>query len=330
MKRIQHEDTKTQRGAEAPSLLRAFVSSCLNSSSRLRVFAVLLFCLNGCGGGNAPDEIWLETGTGPGYVVYPRAITYDPASDTFYVVDREAHVQRLDSNGKFLSDWTMPEHKIGKPVGLSVGPDGNVYVPDTHYQRVIVYSPDGREIRRWGSSGNGPGQFVYPTDIAFDELGRVFVSEYGDHDRIQVFDQAGNYLYEFGSFGDGDGQFRRPQSMIIRDGLVYVTDACNHRIVVFKTDGTWVKNIGEVGTGPGQFRFPYGLDMDARGRLVVTEFGNCRVQLIDPATGKQLGTWGIAGRESGELAYPWAAVVDKRGRVVTVDAGNNRLQVFRF
>lgn len=310
------------------------MSSCLISfslTSRLRVFAVLfLFAINGCGPGKEPDAIWLETGTGPGYVVYPRAITYDPASDTFYVVDRVAHVQRLDNTGKCLADWTMPEQKIGKPVGLSVGPDGNVYVPDTHYQRIIVYSPDGKEVRRWGSSGTGQGQFVYPTDIAFDDTGKVFVSEYGDHDRIQVFDMQGKYLYEFGSFGDGDGQFRRPQSMVIRGDRLWVTDACNHRIVVFKTDGTFVKNIGDVGTGPGQFRFPYGLDMDAKGRLVVTEFGNCRVQLIDAETGQQKGVWGTAGRERGELAYPWAAVVDKKGRVVTVDAGNNRLQLFRF
>jgi DNA-binding beta-propeller fold protein YncE len=299
--------------------------------SRFGLFAFLpLLLLTGCGGGTEPDEIWLETGTGPGYTVYPRAITYDPASDSFYIVDRIAHVQRLDRDGKHLADWEMPEQKIGKPVGLSVGPDGNVYVPDTHYQRIIVYTPAGQEVRRWGSSGTGPGQFIYPTDVAFDAQGRVFVSEYGDNDRIQVFDPQGNYLYHFGNFGDGDGQFRRPQSMVIVGDTLYVTDACNHRIVVFKTDGTFVKNLCEVGTGPGQLRFPYGLDQDTKGRLVVTEFGNCRVQLIDPATGQSKGLWGTAGRAPGELAYPWAAAVDKRGRVVAVDAGNNRLQVFRF
>ena len=70
--------------------------------------------------------------------------------------------------------------------------------------------------------------------------------------------------------------------------------------------------------------------MDSKGRLVVCEFGNNRVQLIDKETGKGLGTWGSAGREPGQLAYPWAVAVDKDDRVVTVDAGNNRLQVFEF
>jgi len=284
----------------------------------------------GCGSAEKPDEIWLDTGVGPGHVVYPRGIVYDKPSDTFYVVDRMAQVQRLDHDGKPLAEWSMPDHLIGKPVGLSVGPDGNVYVPDTHYQRVIVYDPSGKEIRRWGKGGKGPGEFIFPTDIAFDDKGHVFVSEYGDHDRIQVFDTAGKYLYEFGSFGNGDGQFRRPQSMVIVGETMYVTDACNHRIIQFKTDGTFVKNIGGVGGGLGEFRFPYGLDIDAKGRLIVCEFGNNRLQMIDPQTGKGLATWGRPGREAGELAYPWAVAVDKRGRVVAVDAGNNRLQVFEF
>jgi hypothetical protein len=70
--------------------------------------------------------------------------------------------------------------------------------------------------------------------------------------------------------------------------------------------------------------------MDSDGNLIVCEFGNNRVQLIDKKTGRGLKTWGTGGHEPGQLAYPWATAVDKRDRVVAVDAGNNRLQVFEF
>jgi len=290
----------------------------------------LLALLTSCDKASSPDAVWLATGVGPGLVVYPRGLTYSPRDDTFYVVDRVARVQHLDRNGKFLNDWRMPDFMIGKPVGLSVGPDGNVYVPDTHYQRVMVYSPAGVLLRQWGRAGKGPGEFTYPTDVAFDGSGKIFVSEYGDNDRVQVFDQAGNYLYQFGQFGDGNGQFSRPQSMVIADKRVYITDACNHRIVVFDVDGKYIRSFGSSGSGLGQFRFPYGLDIDARGRLVVCEFGNNRVQLIDKETGQGIATWGRPGHQEGTLAYPWGVAVDKDGRVVVVDAGNNRLQVFRF
>jgi DNA-binding beta-propeller fold protein YncE len=272
----------------------------------------------------------MTTGTAPGQVVYPRAITYNAIDDSFFIIDRVARVQHLDRDGKFLNGWQMPEWQFGKPVGVSVGPDGNVYIPDTHYHRVMVYSPQGQLLRQWGSLGKEQGQFIFPTDIAFDEQGRIFVSEYGEHDRVQVFDNKGTFLFEFGKFGEGDGEFSRPQSLLIDQGLVYVSDSCNHRIVVFKTDGSFVKNIGSVGSELGQFRFPYGLALDTEGRLVVCEFGNNRVQLVDKESGRGLELWGTAGREPGQLAYPWGVAADKHGRVVTIDSGNNRLQVFSF
>jgi ABC-type Fe3+ transport system permease subunit/DNA-binding beta-propeller fold protein YncE len=291
---------------------------------------LLALALPGCRDGAQPQAVWCNTGSGPGQVIYPRAITYSKNDDTFFICDREARIQHLDHQGKPLAEWRTPRWAQGKPVGLSVGPDGNLYVPDTHYYRVLVYTPNGELLREWGSKGTDPGQFIYPTDIAFDSRGHVFVSEYGDNDRIQVFDQAGKFLYQFGRFGDGPGEFSRPQSMVIHADLVYVTDSCNHRLNVFKADGTFVRNIGKVGSGPGEFRFPYGLDMNSKGQLVVCEFGNNRVQLIDKETGHGLGTWGMAGREPGELAYPWGVAVDRKDRIVAVDAGNNRLQVFEF
>jgi ABC-type Fe3+ transport system permease subunit/sugar lactone lactonase YvrE len=297
----------------------------------LSVALVAMLLLAGCGGGGArPDAIWCETGTGKGQVVYPRAIAYSPSDNTFFICDRLARIQQLDARGQFIREWRMPEWDTGKPVGLTVGPDGNLWVPDTHYHRVIVYTPDGREIRRFGSFGKEPGQFVLPTDIAFDSDGLVYISEYGDNDRIQVFDQEGRILRQIGRFGPGDGEFSRPQGIAIVGDLLYVTDSCNHRINVFKTDGTFVRNFGTVGSELGQFRFPYGIDVDPKGRLVICEFGNNRIQLVDPQTGRGLAQWGGGGREPGQLAYPWAVAVDRDSRVVAVDAGNNRLQVFTF
>ncbi len=292
--------------------------------------ALVLPVLGGCHKSSRPDAVWLETGAGEGQVVYPRGIAYSPKDDTLFVVDRMARVQHFNRKGEYLNGWRMPHWELGKPVGLSVGPDGNLWVPDTHYHRVVVYTPQGQALREWGSLGTEPGQFIYPTDIAFDSAGRVFVSEYGDHDRIQVFTPEGRFLYQFGRFGNGDGEFSRPQSMLIDGNLLYVTDACNHRICVFKTDGAWVRNIGRLGSAPGELRFPYGLDQDSDGHLIVCEFGNNRVQKLDKQTGRGLATWGGAGREPGQLAYPWGVIVDRKDRVIVVDSGNNRLQVFAF
>lgn len=293
----------------------------------------IITCITGCRRDpSTPLEVWGQTGTGPGQFVYPRGIAYSPSDDSFYVVDRLARINHLDHNGNPITVWRMPEWSNGKPVGLTVGPDGNLWVPDTHYARVMVYSPDGQKIlKQFGSMGAGPGQFVFPTDIAFDDQQNVYVSEYGDNDRIQVFNPAcDRVIRTIGKFGQGDGEFARPQSMVIKGSRLFVTDACNHRIIEFTTDGKFVRNIGSLGQGPGQFNFPYGLDMDDQGRLLVCEFGNNRIQLIDTETGRGLATWGTSGRNPGELAYPWALAIDKNGRIAVIDSGNNRLQLTRF
>ncbi|HEY7119428.1 MAG TPA: 6-bladed beta-propeller [Tepidisphaeraceae bacterium] len=305
----------------------------LRGAAKLGVVVLVAYGVGGCSKSSKPDEVWLETGAGEGQVVYPRGICYSKTDDSYFVVDRLARIQHLDRNGKFLSGWRMPAFAQGKPVGLTVGPDGNLWVPDTHYSRVMVFDPkhpDGKPIREFGSFGRDKGQFIYPSDIAFDSKGRIFVSEFGDHDRIQVFDKDFHYLFEFGRFGDGPGEFSRPQSMVIDGETLYVTDACNHRIDVFTTDGRFLRTMGKIGSGPGEFRFPYGMDMDSKGRLVVVEFGNNRVQLIDKETGRSLATWGTGGRDLGQFAYPWGVAIDRDDRIVTVDAGNNRLQVFTF
>jgi DNA-binding beta-propeller fold protein YncE len=291
---------------------------------------LVLLGIAGCHNSAQPEAIWCETGTGPAQVVYPRGIAYKPQDDTFFVVDRVGRVQHFDHRGKYLNEWRMPDHRIEGPTGVSVGPDGNVYIPDTHNYRVLVFSPDGTLLRKWGTLGKEPGQFIYPTDVAFDSRGNVFVGEYGDNDRIQVFSPQGQFLYTFGQFGRGPGQFMRPESLVIDGKTLYVADSCNHRIDVFKTDGTFIRSIGEVGSGLGQFRYPYGLDMDHEGHLIVCEFGNNRVQMIDKESGKGIKTWGSGGHDPGQLAYPWAVAIDKRDRIVAVDAGNNRLQVFEF
>jgi ABC-type Fe3+ transport system permease subunit/DNA-binding beta-propeller fold protein YncE len=291
---------------------------------------LLLFMLVGCSRGGKPEAVWLETGAGDGQVVYPRGISYSRSDDTFFIVDRLARIQHLDHKGNFIAGWQMPAIARGKPVGLTVGPDGNLWVPDTHYSRIMVFSPAGKLLKEFGKFGREKGEFIYPSDIAFDNKGHIFVSEFGDHDRIQAFDKDLHYLYEFGRFGSNDGEFSRPQSMVIDGETMYVTDACNHRIEVFTTGGRFLRSMGRIGSGPGEFRFPYGMDMDSKGRLVVCEFGNNRVQLIDKETGKGLGTWGVGGRDEGQLAYPWGVAVDKDDRIVAVDAGNNRLQVFEF
>ncbi len=293
-------------------------------------------------------------GLGPGQYFYPRAIDTD--GEALWVIDKAARVQRIDpASGACLAQWRMPEFELGKPTGVTIAPgdDGTplVYIPDTHYARVMVYRPPTSAggapelVGRFGGYGTGPGQFIYPTDVAVLEAApgeahrveRIYVSEYGDNDRISVFDRDFGFLYAFGSFGDGSDparvEFNRPQSIAIdreRRELV-VVDACNHRIGRLTLDGELVRWIGgpdRAGGGPDQLCYPYGLSLRGDGTALVSEFGSHRVHHLDLETGETLGVYGAPGADPGELDSPWG-VAELDGRVFVLDSRNCRIQAIR-
>ncbi len=286
-----------------------------------------------------------EVGRAPGQFVYPRAV--DARDDRLYVVDKSGRIQTLSAEGAPIGSWPVPDISQGFPVGVTCGSDGLVYIPDTHQQRVIVYKPaqngSAIQIDSWGSYGDGPGEFYYTTDIAIlpgdDGVTpeRFYVSEYGGNDRISAFDAEHNFLFSFGSEGASESaeriQFRRPQSILIHPelGELIVADAANHRVGRFSLDGELVRWLGlpgaTPGSAPGAFNYPYGLAILPDGTVLVAEFGNNRVQRIDPASGSSLGLYGVAGRDEGELAYPWA-IATLGWRAFVVDSGNSRLLAF--
>jgi DNA-binding beta-propeller fold protein YncE len=247
-------------------------------------------------------------------------------------------VQVFDAAGRFLRLWWTPEGTLGNPRGLDVGPDGRVYVADTHNNQVLVYSPDGLLERRWGSLGTGPGQFVCVTDVAVDPDGNVWTCEYGDYnDRVQKFTGEGRFLLSVGTFGRAPGEFSRPQGLAAHpDGRIFVADAVNHRVQILDSAGGLAGIVGEVGTGPGRLQFPYDVALDGRGRLYVAEFGNSRISVFAPASSssapaagfRYLTAFGRPGRAPGEFDHPWGVNVDRKGRIYVADTLNYRIQLF--
>lgn len=294
----------------------------------------LLSAVSGCSRGDANEPQPLETeyafgspGGALGQFGYPRCIDVDPNRKCVYVIDKTARVQRFDYDGNAQIEWHMPEMQQGKPTGVSVAPNGHVWVADTHYFRVMEYDADGNLLSQFGSYGQEPGQFIYITDIAFAPNGDMYVSEYGGNDRIQVFGPDGAFKFQFGTFGPGEGQFSRPQSLgFSRDGSeLFITDACNHRIVVTDPQGTWLRTISKAGRAPGELAYPYGMEILGDDTLLVAEFGNNRIQHFD-RDGRSLGVYGRVGRGEGEVQYPWA-VAAADDRIFVLDSGNNRVQV---
>jgi sugar lactone lactonase YvrE len=204
-------------------------------------------------------------------------------------------------------------------------------VADTHYSRVLTYTPAGELLTNrtlGGTTGQGPGELNWVADVVRDSSGNYYVSEYGELDRLQKFAPDGIFIAQWGGHGSDPGQFMRPQHLEIdADGLLWVADACNHRIQVFDLSGKFIKTWGTQGTEVGQIYYPYCIALDGKGHIYVSEFGNHRVQKFT-LDGKSVGTWGTAGRKPGQLNTPWALVLDSRGRAHVLDSMNHRVQRF--
>ncbi|HUW19693.1 MAG TPA: 6-bladed beta-propeller [Sedimentisphaerales bacterium] len=308
----------------------------LYRQAALLIFAVCVLGAAGCDdksfatGGPKVLYAFGQTGRGQAEFIYPRAIEIT-GDGSLLVVDKTGRIQRFTAEGKFLSVIHMPLTEAGFPTGLSIAPNGDLYVADTHYHRVVVFSADGKLINELGRLGQEGGCFIYPTDVAFSSDGRIYVSEYGGNDRVSVFNDKAEFLYSFGAPGSGVGQFARPSALCVDAARkrLYVADACNHRVAIYNLDGTLLGYIGSAGRASGELRYPYDLAFLSDGTLVVCEYGNNRLQLFSP-DGRSLAVYGSAGRQLGQLAYPWGVSVDGGRRAFVVDAGNNRIQVWQL
>jgi DNA-binding beta-propeller fold protein YncE len=251
--------------------------------------------------------------------------------DRIYVVDMTARIQAFDREGRFLRAWQTPDHQFGKPTGLSVASDGRVLVADTHYNRVLVYSPIGKWLQTIGGTrGEKPGQFDLVRDAVQDSQGNFYVAESGEYDRIQKFSPDGEFLLQWGGHGSEPGQLALPQSLAVdEDDNIWVADACNHRIQVFDPQGNLRQCWGRQGRQPGELYYPYDLVLGPDGSVYVCEFGNNRVQRFT-RDGRPLGCWGTHGRDEGQLNAPWALVCDSEGSIHVLDTNNHRVQRIRI
>ncbi len=279
--------------------------------------------------GNSGDfqAVWGRRGISDGRFQKPRAMAID-RQDRIFIVDKTARIQVFDTDGKFLRGWRTPAWETGKPTGMSIDGDGNLLVADTHYYRVLVYSPEGKPLKILGGEfGERPGQFGQVTDVVRDSQGNYYVGEKGENDRIQKFSPDGEFLLQWGGHGFEPGRFALPQSLVVdQQDHIWVVDACNHRIQVFDSDGKLLTYWGKQGKGPGELYYPYDLVLGDDETVYVCEYGNHRVQQFT-RDGQSLGCWGTHGRKQGQLHNPWALVRDSRGKIYVLDSNNHRVQV---
>lgn len=280
------------------------------------------------------NKTWGSMGSSDGLFQKPRAMAIDD-QDRLFIVDKAARIQVFDRDGEFSHGWKTPKWQFGKPTGLSFDNEGNLMVADTHYYRILFYTPEGKllpEKTIGGNEGQGPGEFGWVTDCVQDSKGNFYISEYGELDRIHKFSPDREFLWSWGGHGEELDQFMRPANLAIDENdHLWVVDACNHRVLVYDVSGDSqkiVRHWGKEGSNLGDLRYPYDIVLDGE-FVYICEFGNSRVQKFT-RDGTYVSHWGVEGRGEGELYNPWAIVKDSKNQMHILDTYNQRVHRIRL
>ncbi|KAK3698165.1 hypothetical protein QZH41_006983 [Actinostola sp. cb2023] len=97
---------------------------------------------------------------------------------------------------------------------------------------------------------------------------------------------------------------------------------------VFNMDGDLLLTYGSKGSGQGQLRRPEGLAFLNETDLVIVDWGNERICIVNTITGTLVKTFGCRGNDNGQFSNPCGVHVDDDCNIVVTDRGNHRVQVF--
>ena len=197
------------------------------------------------------------------------------------------------------------------------------------------FDESGKEIRSFGA-----GMFVWPHSIHVDGDGNVWVSDSRapSTDDLKKFpgeDKKGSVVVKFspdgkvlmtlgkpGVKGNPPDALTDPTDVVTdpANGDVYVAESHTDvsdpnlvgRISVFDKNGKFLRTIGKTGTAPAEFRTPHGLEFDSRGRLIVADRHNHRIQVLTK-DGKLIAEYHEFSRTSG-------LAIDRDDVVYTTDS----------
>jgi DNA-binding beta-propeller fold protein YncE len=232
----------------------------------------------------------------------------------------------IDRDGR--SVWATDRCSPGTAPGC-LGSSGN---PVHHFDE------SGKEIRSFGG-----GMFVWPHGIHVDRDGNVWVTDAraASPDELTKFPGEGNKgsvvvkfspegkvlmtLGKPGVRGNPPEALTDPTDVVTdpSNGDVYVAESHTNvtdpmlvaRISVFDRNGKFLRIVGRTGTAPGEFRTPHALEFDSRGRLIVADRHNHRIQILTK-DGKSIAEYPEFGRVSG-------LAIDKNDVIYTADSESN-------
>ena len=258
----------------------------------------------------AGSTLGFSDGAGENAQFYdPIGIAVDEQGNIYVGDANNNRIRKITPNGVVstlagstagYADGTGGSAQFDFPNGVAVDAQGNVYVADSYNHKIRKVSPNGEVSTLAGSTqglANGlstAAQFNFPTGIAVDSRGNVYVTDSNNH-QIRKITSSGVVTTFSGSIpGYKDGaadmaQFDFPNDLFVdASGRIYIADGNNHNVRKIDIDGDVSTLAGStIGFADGtsataQFSSPHGVTINAEGVLYVVDNNNNKIRKMVP------------------------------------------------
>lgn len=226
----------------------------------------------------------------------------DVANHRIRKIDPDGMVSTFAGSRKGFSDKDGGLTMFNQPYGVAVDGEMNVYVADTHNNRIRKIAADGSTSTLAGNGNDGfvdgqgaTAEFYVPIGIVVDASGNVYVGDEGNSSirkitpdgRVTTLAGSGKF-----SFSDGAGKnaaFNAPGGIAIDSkGNLFVADYLNNCIrkvspsgEVRTLAGNREKGFADGPASEAEFYYPFGIAVDASGAVYVGDQFNHRIRKID-------------------------------------------------
>ena len=195
----------------------------------------------------------------------------------------------------------------------------NIYLYHRGKKPIISLDAKGNYVRSWGDD-------VIDTahGMRVDGDGNLWVTDIGQH-RVFKFSPKGKLLLQLGTGRAGNGldEFNKPTDVAFgTDGTFYVSDGYgNSRVMKFTPRGRLITTWGKPGKGRGEFDLPHSILVDPKGRVLVGDRENDRIQVFD-GDGMLLHIW--------EGCAPYGMELGRKGELFVADGRANQILLLDF
>lgn len=244
---------------------------------------------------------------------YPFGVAVD-AHDTVYVTDTyRDHILKLSRTGQVQATWGGPGSGPGKfdvPLGIAVDRVGTIYVGDRNNHRVQKLSPAGVPLPAWGAALPPAARFQSPIALASDRASHVYILEGSSPPRVDELSPQGMPLREV-VLQVGRQADTLSGLAVDEAGAMYMANPAHDQVSKFSPTGKLRAQWGTAGLGGGQFHDPTDVAVAPRGRVLVADSDNDRLQVFS-RNGRLIRVTKVVG-------YPQSLTVDRSGHIFVAD-----------